>query len=118
MQELHKRLHAYYQAADENGDGGGEGPLRMTFEDALPMEDFFEVVDHHFEIRLRMAELRKSLEDRAVQFRNIEKRLLMRFKVLGGGGIGKECGYMSLASPSLMMEAACIDIFRSLVLMP
>lgn len=107
----------------------------MTFEDALPMEDFFEVlynprecwtecpagaeslghtnqlsnhpttqlmcdslffhppqvVDHHFEIRLRMGELRKSLEDRAVQFRNIEKRLLMRFKVRRGGWQHDNC---------------------------
>ena len=41
----------------------------------------FKVVDQHFEIRQRAAEQRKRLEDRAVQFRNIEKRLLMRFKV-------------------------------------
>ena len=42
-----------------------------------------QVVDHHFEIRQRAAEQQKRLEDRAVQFRNIEKRLLMRFKVIG-----------------------------------
>ena len=41
-----------------------------------------QVVDHHFDIRQRAAEQRKRLEDRAVQFRNIEKRLLMRFKVI------------------------------------
>ena len=43
-QELHKRLHAYYEAADEGGTPtGGEGALAITFEDALPTEDFFEV---------------------------------------------------------------------------
>jgi hypothetical protein len=38
-------------------------------------------VEQHFGARLKAAELRTALENRAVQFRNIEKRLLMRFKV-------------------------------------
>ena len=54
----------------------------------LPLPPF-QVVDQHFGIRLRAGDLRKKLEDRAVQFRNVEKRLLMRFKVcVGGGGEG------------------------------
>lgn len=40
-----------------------------------------QVVDAHFNARLRIRELRKTLEDRAIQFRIIQKRLLMRFKV-------------------------------------
>lgn len=42
-----------------------------------------QVVEQHFSARQHMESLKKQLEDRAVQFRNIEKRLLMRFKVGG-----------------------------------
>ena len=55
-----------------------------------PIPTRAQVMDAHFAVRLRLRSLKKSLEDRAVAMRTIEKRLLMRFKV-GGGGCGRVC---------------------------
>lgn len=61
-----------------------EGPFTVSYDDALPMEDYLEVVGQHFAARQAAAQVRTGLEDRAIQFRNVEKRLLMRFKVSHG----------------------------------
>ncbi|KXZ41737.1 BBS9 protein [Gonium pectorale] len=78
--ELATRLSRYYAAAEAGQPTPPEGPFAVTYEDALPLDDFFDVAEQHFAARQRVADLRSKLEDRAVQFRNIEKRLLMRFK--------------------------------------
>ncbi|GFR41608.1 hypothetical protein Agub_g2332 [Astrephomene gubernaculifera] len=78
--ELASRLTRYYGEAEAGLPVPPEGPFALGYEDALPLDDFFEVVEQHFAARLRVSALRTALEDRAVQFRNIEKRLLMRFK--------------------------------------
>ncbi|GLC42379.1 Protein PTHB1 [Pleodorina starrii] len=78
--ELASRLTRYYAEAEAGLPPPPEGPFAVSYEDALPLEDFFEVVEQHFAVRQRISDLRTKLEDRAVQFRNIEKRLLMRFK--------------------------------------
>ena len=77
LHELHKRLLGYY--GSEGGPANANN-LVVSYEDPLPMDDFFEVVEHHFGVRKRVAEMKGQLEDRAIQFRNVEKRLLMRFK--------------------------------------
>ncbi|GIM12857.1 hypothetical protein Vretimale_16089, partial [Volvox reticuliferus] len=78
--ELAARLAQYYTEAEAGLPPASEGPFAVSYEDALPLDDFFEVVEQHFTVRQRVAQLRTQLEDRAVQFRNVEKRLLMRFK--------------------------------------
>ncbi|GAX83403.1 hypothetical protein CEUSTIGMA_g10828.t1 [Chlamydomonas eustigma] len=111
LHELQKRLHAYYVAADDGAlPSDGEGPLRITFEDALPMDDFFEVVDHHFEIRLRAGDLRKKLEDRAIQFRNIEKRLLMKFKDKNPSPLNQLDFLMDETYDSIMETGSVLDV--------
>lgn len=45
------------------------------------LQEFFDVVEQHFIARLSISKLSEQLEERAQQFRSIQKRLLVRFKV-------------------------------------
>lgn len=53
----------------------------MTFEDNLPLSDFYELLDAHFATRQSVMALNTKLEDAGQMFRSIQKRLLIRFKV-------------------------------------
>ena len=43
LSELVRRLAAYYAAAEGGVPPPGEGPVAVSFEDPLPLDDFFEV---------------------------------------------------------------------------
>uniref|UniRef100_A0A8C5WZY1 Bardet-Biedl syndrome 9 n=1 Tax=Malurus cyaneus samueli TaxID=2593467 RepID=A0A8C5WZY1_9PASS len=51
-----------------------------TFSGSIPLQEYFELIDRHFELRLNGEKLQELLSERAVQFRAIERRLLTRFK--------------------------------------
>uniref|UniRef100_A0A8C3KDU8 Bardet-Biedl syndrome 9 n=1 Tax=Calidris pygmaea TaxID=425635 RepID=A0A8C3KDU8_9CHAR len=51
-----------------------------TFSGAIPLQEYFELIDRHFELRLNAEKFQELLSERAVQFRAIERRLLTRFK--------------------------------------
>ncbi|NXT68361.1 PTHB1 protein, partial [Chaetops frenatus] len=51
-----------------------------TFSGSIPLQEYFELIDRHFEIRLNAEKYQELLSERAVQFRAIERRLLTRFK--------------------------------------
>lgn len=70
---LSERLRRWFEA---KGDVG----LVLGYTEDPPIRDFFAVVDSHFYARCRLLELRAELNDRAHQYRIIEKRLLVRFK--------------------------------------
>lgn len=95
-QELAARLAAYYSQAEAHdgpsSSSASSPPFAVTFDEPLPLEDFFELVEAHFSARQEVAALRAKLEGRAGQLRSIEKRLLMRFKVRGGGARQGEGG--------------------------
>mmetsp|Transcript_41791 Transcript_41791/g.75863 ORF Transcript_41791/g.75863 Transcript_41791/m.75863 type:complete len:859 (-) Transcript_41791:47-2623(-) len=73
-QELCNRL-AQLQPAGQPG----EEPL-VTFQESLPLHDYFALMEHHFALRKHLEELRADLADRTQQYRVIQKRLLVRFK--------------------------------------
>lgn len=52
----------------------------ITFQDKLPIPEFFEAIDEHFALRFEIKSSLKTLEDRTYQFRQIQKRMLNRFK--------------------------------------
>ena len=52
----------------------------ISFQDALPLQDFFVVIDEHFTLRERLRALKNQLEQKTSQFRVIQKRMLTRFK--------------------------------------
>ncbi|XP_071592177.1 protein PTHB1 [Heliangelus exortis] len=51
-----------------------------NFSGSIPLQEYFELIDQHFELRLNAEKFRELLSERAVQFRAIERRLLTRFK--------------------------------------
>ena len=76
--ELVLRLRAHF-GAKSNVEGTDEEEL-ITCADPIPLRDYFSVIEEHFQVRVRLAETESSLNDRAQQFRVIQKRLLVRFK--------------------------------------
>jgi hypothetical protein len=58
-----------------------ESGFEIAFSDAIPLNELFNAIDEHYQIRVEIAKLKKTLEDRSYQFRIIQKRLLNRFKV-------------------------------------
>lgn len=53
----------------------------LSFQDSLPLQDFFVVIDQHFALRELLKNLKVQLEQKTGQFRIIQKRMLTRFKV-------------------------------------
>jgi len=74
---LCQRLNSYFQA---DGAKGGEEAFAISFQEALPLQDFFNSIDEHFDARAVWSKTSEQLGERAHQFRSIQKRLLVRFK--------------------------------------
>ena len=55
-------------------------PFKACFQGPMPLTDYFELIDSHFNVRLAMENYKELLQQRAHQFRVIQKRLLTRFK--------------------------------------
>ena len=55
--------------------------FEIQYADAIPLNELFNVIDEHYQIRVEIQKLKKTLEDRSLQLRIIQKRLLNRFKV-------------------------------------
>jgi len=53
----------------------------LKFQDSLPLQDLFLVIDEHFGFREHLKNLKVQLEQKTSQFRIIQKRMLTRFKV-------------------------------------
>ncbi|XP_053506907.1 protein PTHB1 isoform X1 [Ictalurus furcatus] len=58
----------------------GVKDFRNSFSGPIPLAEYFETVDHHFELRVNTQKYQDLLSERAVQFRAIQRRLLTRFK--------------------------------------
>mmetsp|Transcript_31454 Transcript_31454/g.57089 ORF Transcript_31454/g.57089 Transcript_31454/m.57089 type:complete len:863 (+) Transcript_31454:102-2690(+) len=79
-QELCKRLQEFFGPGGEGATAPEEEPFTISFQDSLPLHDYFALIDDHFELRRHLEELRNDLTDRTHQYRVIQKRLLVRFK--------------------------------------
>ncbi|DAZ95326.1 TPA: hypothetical protein N0F65_002433 [Lagenidium giganteum] len=84
--ELVERLKNYFAGKDahgadsKGGDSGDVQTLEVFYQEPLPLADFFGTIDNHFNLRKEKLELSAELNDRAHQFRVIQKRLLVRYK--------------------------------------
>ena len=76
--ELVRRLRAEF--GDVEDAAGDALPLTLRYTDPLPLADFFMCIDGHFDARVHVAGALAVLNDRAQQFRVLQKRLLARFK--------------------------------------
>jgi len=77
-QELSMRLIKYFEEAEQGQQV--EDPFTISYQDSLPLHDYFALMDDHFTFRKHLEELRTDLADRTQQYRVIQKRLLVRFK--------------------------------------
>ncbi|XP_076837968.1 protein PTHB1 isoform X2 [Brachyhypopomus gauderio] len=71
--ELVQRLDRHYAQQ-------GVKDFTSTFSGPVPLQEYFDVVDHHFELRVNAGRYDDLLSERAVQFRAVQRRLLTRFK--------------------------------------
>uniref|UniRef100_A0A2K6DYI5 Bardet-Biedl syndrome 9 n=1 Tax=Macaca nemestrina TaxID=9545 RepID=A0A2K6DYI5_MACNE len=71
--ELILRLQEYFEKQ-------GVKDFACSFSGSMPLQEYFELIDHHFELRINGEKLEELLSERAVQFRAIQRRLLARFK--------------------------------------
>lgn len=76
-EQLCHRLKQHFR---KNGAGDDADPFAINFQDSLPLQDHFTLVDDHLALRKHLEELRSDLADRTQQYRVIQKRLLVRFK--------------------------------------
>ncbi|KAM9308245.1 protein PTHB1 [Gastrophryne carolinensis] len=51
-----------------------------SFSGPIPLQEYFELIDKHFELRMNTERYENLLSERAVQFRAIQRLLLTRFK--------------------------------------
>lgn len=58
----------------------GQSHLRIEYTEALPLQEFYGIIDEHFERRRDLQNASESLNRAAHQYRVVEKRLLSRFK--------------------------------------
>ncbi|NXY41179.1 PTHB1 protein, partial [Ceuthmochares aereus] len=71
--ELTLRLEEHFKKQNCND-------FACSFSGTIPLQEYFELIDRHFELRLNAEKFQELLSERAVQFRAIERRLLTRFK--------------------------------------
>ncbi|XP_054548437.1 protein PTHB1 isoform X2 [Talpa occidentalis] len=71
--ELIVRLQEYFEKQ-------GIKDFACSFSGSIPLQEYFELIDHHFELRINGEKVEELLSERAVQFRAIQRRLLTRFK--------------------------------------
>lgn len=59
---------------------GGAQPLSITFPGPIPLQEYFDIIDSRYELRVQQRNYREMLSQRAQQFRAVQRRLLTRFK--------------------------------------
>jgi len=76
--ELVRRLALHNS---QHGQPGiGEESFAVLYAEPLPLQEYFELIDEHLRCRIQLGTLNEQLNNRAQQFRIIEKRLLVRLK--------------------------------------
>ncbi|XP_072454967.1 protein PTHB1 isoform X2 [Notamacropus eugenii] len=71
--ELTLRLQEHFEKQ-------GIKDFTCSFSGCIPLQEYFDLIDQHFELRLNGEKVDELLSERAIQFRAIERRLLTRFK--------------------------------------
>lgn len=93
--ELVERIKLYFHRQEQveadskhvSDDYEPGNSVEVYYQEPLPLADFFGAIDAHFTLRKEKMELNAELNDRAHQFRIIQKRLLVRFKDRNPSGI-------------------------------
>mmetsp|Transcript_91337 Transcript_91337/g.263614 ORF Transcript_91337/g.263614 Transcript_91337/m.263614 type:complete len:862 (+) Transcript_91337:104-2689(+) len=113
-QELCLRLAEYFEMVDAQG-GAPQEPFQITYQDSLPLHDYFQLMDDHFALRKHLEELRADLADRTQQYRVIQKRLLVRFKDRNPSPLNHLDSLLTLTfEQTLQLTDAIDDVDRAL----
>lgn len=72
VRELVSRLTGHFKSK-----GGG---FSVYFSGQVPLNEYFDLIENHFEHRINTVSCKEMLDQRAAQFRAIQRRLLTRFK--------------------------------------
>lgn len=78
LAELTSRLDKHFQEGGIRADDGE--PLKLVVRQDLPLKQYYHLIDQHFSKRKALQECMAALEQRAVEFRMLQKRLLLRIK--------------------------------------
>ncbi|XP_065833993.1 protein PTHB1-like [Oscarella lobularis] len=70
-EEFDRRIHQYFAEVPD---------FATSYTAALPLPDYFQLIESHLEARHQRQRYARLLDERAKQFRSIQKRLLTRFK--------------------------------------
>ncbi|CAC5377885.1 BBS9 [Mytilus coruscus] len=73
VKELSSRLNNYFNK-------GKTGSFAIYYSGQVPLQEYFDLIDIHFEFRLNADRCKELLSQRSAQFRSIQRRLLTRFK--------------------------------------
>nr|XP_032806924.1 protein PTHB1 isoform X1 [Petromyzon marinus]XP_032806925.1 protein PTHB1 isoform X1 [Petromyzon marinus] len=71
--DLVRRLESHFRKL-------GTADFKCSFMGPLPLQEYFQLLDQHFDVRADAEKYREMLSERAVQFRAVQRRLLTRFK--------------------------------------
>jgi len=116
-QELCQRLTEHFEGQDsqKRGKGAQEEPFMITYQDSLPLHDYFALMDDHFALRKHLEELRTDLADRTQQYRVLQKRLLVRFKDKNPSPLNHLDALLTLTfEQTLQLTEAIDDVERAL----
>ena len=78
--ELERRLTLEINRINKESKQSDNSDYLITINDPFPVEDYFLVIQKHFSLRHNLTDIYSQLNDRAQQFRMIQKRLLTRYK--------------------------------------
>ncbi|ESO84549.1 hypothetical protein LOTGIDRAFT_222053 [Lottia gigantea] len=73
LKELVERMSSYLNR-------GKSGDFKPSFDGSLPLQEYFELIEAHFEYRMNSVKCKEMLGQRSSQFRVIQRRLLTKFK--------------------------------------
>ncbi|KAL4217063.1 Protein PTHB1 [Mactra antiquata] len=71
--DLAARLNSHFNKGTTSG-------FSLYFSGQVPLNDYFDIIENHFEHRVNAEGCKEMLSQRASQFRAIQRRLLTRFK--------------------------------------
>ncbi|XP_071490439.1 protein PTHB1-like [Diadema antillarum] len=73
-------MHEFIDRATIYHRNSGVKDFQLMYSSPLPMQEYFELIDTHLELRVHAQRYKELLDQRAKQFRAIQRRLLTRFK--------------------------------------
>lgn len=104
-QELCLQLTEHFQGERQEG----EEAFTISYQDSLPLHDYFALMDDHLALRKHLEELRNDLGDRTQQYRVLQKRLLVRFKDRNPSPLNHLDSLLSLTFEQVIQLTETID---------